>query len=126
LTSEERDSLSSTCPYFPASYLDFLASIHLKPEEQVRLRFIPKEEDSELGEMGTIDCEIEGLWRETILYEVPLLAISKLLVLSEANTADESVSEAYFKFVDTDWKLDTHQIVGESSETSKVPGNGRA
>lgn len=74
LTDEERRRLAAACPYFPDSYLDFLASIHLHPKEQVRLQFHPKGSD----DMGEISCEIEGLWRECILYEVPIMAISEL------------------------------------------------
>jgi nicotinic acid phosphoribosyltransferase len=38
------------------------------------LEFVPKGDDG----MGEITCSIEGVWRETILYEVPILAICKL------------------------------------------------
>ncbi|KAL7423219.1 nicotinate phosphoribosyltransferase [Cryptotrichosporon argae] len=87
LTTAERDALSRTCPYFPAAYLDYLASMRLDPASQVQLTFHPKN-GSNLGE---IECVIEGLWRDCILYEVPIMSI---------------MSEAYFKFVDTDWNMD--------------------
>lgn len=41
--------------------------------------------------MGEINIVIKGLWVETILYEIPLLALT---------------SEAYFRFMDTDWDYD--------------------
>jgi nicotinate phosphoribosyltransferase len=42
-------------------------------------------------DVGEFKMEIKGLWVETILYEIPLLALT---------------SEAYFRFVDTDWTYD--------------------
>lgn len=51
-----------------------------KPKEQVKLSF-----DQETGDL---QLEVVGTWLETILYEVPLLAL---------------ISESYFRFVDTDW-----------------------
>jgi len=74
LTSAERSALSKACPYFPSSYLDSLSSMSLNPGEQVRLSFVPKDDD---GEMGEIECLIEGVWRECILYEVPIMSISR-------------------------------------------------
>ncbi|GFZ45330.1 NAPRTase [Saitozyma sp. JCM 24511] len=83
----EREGLAKACPYFPDSYLDFLSGLVLNPEEQVEMTFHPTEQN----DWGTIQCAITGLWRECILYEVPIMSI---------------MSEGYFKFVDTDWNLD--------------------
>ncbi|WVQ73917.1 nicotinate phosphoribosyltransferase [Cryptococcus sp. DSM 104548] len=91
LTEHERSYLSKSCSYFPSSYLDYLQSVRLDPINQVKLSFVPKETNEEGEEMGEILCEIVGPWRDTILYEVPIMAI---------------LSEGYFKFVDTDWNLD--------------------
>ncbi|WWD18363.1 nicotinate phosphoribosyltransferase [Kwoniella shandongensis] len=91
LRPEERQALSATCPYFPKSYLDYLENVRLDPINQVKLTFHAKSTDENLGEMGEIECVIEGPWRDTILYEVPIMSI---------------LSEGYFKFVDTDWNLD--------------------
>jgi nicotinate phosphoribosyltransferase len=74
LQPEERKRLKEACPYFSDSYLDYLQAMTLHPEEQVKLEFVPKGDDG----MGEITCSIEGVWRETILYEVPILAICKL------------------------------------------------
>lgn len=71
LRPEEREKLSQACPYFTEGYLDFLSQITLHPDQQVKLDFIPKGDDG----LGEITCQIEGIWKETILYEVPILAI---------------------------------------------------
>lgn len=65
---------------FDEDFLTYLATFQLKPE-QVRLQLIE----------GELQVHVEGLWLETILWEVPLLAI---------------ISECYFEFVDTDWNQD--------------------
>jgi nicotinate phosphoribosyltransferase len=51
---------------------------------------------------GQIEIEVEGLWAETILYEVPLMAI---------------LSESYFKTVDVDWNME-----GQEGEPSGIFG----
>ncbi|WVR06246.1 nicotinate phosphoribosyltransferase [Kwoniella sp. DSM 27419] len=88
LQPEEREALHKACPYFSKQYLDHLQTMRLDPVNQVQLTFHPKTEDDNMGEIG---CEIEGPWRDTILYEVPIMSI---------------LSEGYFKFVDTDWNLE--------------------
>ncbi|KAK4686257.1 nicotinate phosphoribosyltransferase, partial [Tremellales sp. Uapishka_1] len=90
LTSEERVALAKACPYFPQSYLDYLSEISLDPQSQVALKFLSKSTEGEI-ELGEIECVIEGVWRDCILYEVPVMSI---------------ISEGYFKYTDTDWKLD--------------------
>lgn len=97
LTDEERRRLKAACPYFPDSYLDFLASIKLDPRNQVKLEFLPTEDGT-----GEISCRIEGPWRECILYEIPVMAISEDHITEASLT---SVSESYFEFVDTDWSM---------------------
>jgi nicotinate phosphoribosyltransferase len=53
--------------------------------------FLPTSDTGSDEDLGEIDIEIKGLWVETILYEIPLLALT---------------SEAYFRFMDTDWTYD--------------------
>ena len=89
LTSAERAWLKHTCPYFKDAYLDYLESFRFRPSEQVTVTFLP-ESDAD-PDHGQIEIDVHGLWVETILYEVPLMA---------------ALSEAYFRTVDTDWSLD--------------------
>ncbi|OWZ47494.1 nicotinate phosphoribosyltransferase [Cryptococcus neoformans] len=91
LAPEERKELSKACPYFSESYLDYLSNMQLDPVKQVKLTFISQGSNEKGEEMGEIGCVIEGPWKDTILYEVPIMAI---------------LSEGYFKFVDTDWDYD--------------------
>ena len=82
LSNKEYEYIASF-DYFDQSYADYLLKFRYRPEEQVKYTFDPKSREFEL--------EVTGLWHETILYEVPLLAL---------------ISEAYFKFVDRDWNYD--------------------
>ncbi|KAK4508080.1 hypothetical protein PRZ48_001817 [Zasmidium cellare] len=92
VTDEEISWLKKNCDYLNDSYLEYLRGFRLRPQEQVKLKFTP----TGSGEVtdstpGDIDLSIHGIWTETILYEIPLLALT---------------SEAYFKFVDKDWNHD--------------------
>ncbi|WRT67645.1 nicotinate phosphoribosyltransferase [Kwoniella shivajii] len=94
LQREERISLQNAYPWFNDKYLDYLQNMKLDPKNQVKLTFHPKPRlddnsgDNDNEEYGEIECIIKGPWRDTILYEVPIMSI---------------LSEGYFKFVDTDW-----------------------
>lgn len=80
-TDDEIDYLRTKLPFYPKSYLDSLPQFRLLPKDQVR--FVNDESNLE-----NFSIVITGTWYETIIYEIPLLAL---------------VSEAYFKFVDTKW-----------------------
>ncbi|KIV95383.1 nicotinate phosphoribosyltransferase [Exophiala mesophila] len=83
LTQQELEFLRSSCPFLRDDYLNYLQFFRLRPAEQIKLTFQPVDE-----EFGDLDVVITGLWVETILYEIPILALT---------------SEAYFRFVETDW-----------------------
>ncbi|EGW30004.1 nicotinate phosphoribosyltransferase [Spathaspora passalidarum NRRL Y-27907] len=80
-TNEEIEFVKKTLPQFPAEYFEYLQTFKFKPEEQIK--YLDGDDDLKL--------EVAGNWQDTILYEIPLLAL---------------ISEAYFKFVDTDWSYD--------------------
>lgn len=85
--------MKKTCPYLKPDYLDYLKQYRYKPE-QVEVKFIPLSDDPD---KGRIEIIANGLWVETILWEVPLMAC---------------LSEIYFKVVDTDWSEDEKEIHG--------------
>lgn len=57
----------------------------------MRLEFNATNDTGAGSDVGDFHIHTEGLWLDTILYEIPLLAL---------------VSEAYFKFVETDWSYE--------------------
>ncbi len=81
-SKDEIEYLKEAVPYLPQEYFQFIQDFRLSPKDQV---FIIVEDDNKL------DLKVNGKWQDTILYEIPLLAL---------------ISEAYFRFVDTDWNLD--------------------
>ncbi|KAF1841465.1 nicotinate phosphoribosyltransferase [Cucurbitaria berberidis CBS 394.84] len=88
VSADELKFLKNTCPYLNDQYLHFLSTFRLKPSKQIRLSFKPTNDTGADNDRGDFHIHTEGLWLDTILYEIPLLAL---------------VSEAYFKFVETDW-----------------------
>jgi len=88
VTDDELNFLKKTCPYLNAQYLHFLSTFRLQPSKQLKLVFTPTNDTGSDDDLGDFRIHTEGLWLDTILYEIPLLAL---------------VSEAYFKFVETDW-----------------------
>lgn len=86
LSESELEFLRSQCKFLHEDYLKYLQTFRLRPDEQIELSFEPVDDT-----YGDLHVATKGLWLETILYEIPLLALT---------------SEAYFKFVDTDWDHD--------------------
>ncbi|KAH6695075.1 nicotinate phosphoribosyltransferase [Plectosphaerella plurivora] len=92
LTDEEYLFLKKHCTYLTDDYLAFLKEFRLHPREQVTLTFNTAGADTGSDtDVGDINIEIKGKWSETILYEIPMLALT---------------SEAYFRFVDNDWSYE--------------------
>lgn len=91
LTRDESGFLKGKCPYLNAAYLQFLADFRFRPSEHIKLEWKPLEDRNEDDDQGEVVLKIKGLWLDTILYEIPLLAL---------------VSEAYFKFCDRAWSYD--------------------
>lgn len=86
VNEQELAWLHVACPFLNRDYLSFLENFRFRPEQQIRLVFeTDGQKDGQTG--GVLSLEVYGLWVETILYNILLLAI---------------VSEAYFKFVDKD------------------------
>lgn len=89
LSPDEYAWLKRNCPYLKSDYLEFLRSFRFQPSQHIKLDYIPVSESK-----GDIHLETSGLWKDTILYEIPLLAL---------------VSEAYFKFCDRDWSYESQE-----------------
>lgn len=87
LSKEEFEFIKKTIPYLPKPYLEFLESgkFRLNPEEEIKFH---ANELAEHPGYYDLSITIEGLWMNTIWYEIAVLSI---------------VSESYFKFVDKDW-----------------------
>jgi nicotinate phosphoribosyltransferase len=81
LTDAEYDWMKDNLYFLPIVYRQYLAAYRFNPE-QVKLSLSP---------IGHLDINIKGKWRDTILWEVPLMAI---------------ISEVYFKYMDTDWNME--------------------
>ncbi|KAH8714787.1 Quinolinate phosphoribosyl transferase [Phaeosphaeriaceae sp. PMI808] len=88
VSEDEISFLKKTCTYLSEHYLRFLSSFRLQPSKQLKLVFNAINDTSSDNDVGEFHIQTEGLWLDTILYEIPLLAL---------------VSEAYFKFVEKDW-----------------------
>lgn len=81
LTDKEYDWMKGNLSFLPISFRQYLAAYHFQPS-QVEIR---------LSEDGKLSITVKGKWRDTILWEVPLMAI---------------ISQVYFKMMNKDWNMD--------------------
>jgi nicotinate phosphoribosyltransferase len=91
LSADELRFLKSTCVYLNEPYLRFLKEFRLRPRDQVVATFVADRDTGKDEDEGEVKLEVKGLWVDTILYEIPLLALT---------------SEAYFRFMDKAWTYD--------------------
>lgn len=112
LTPAEADWLRARCPFFKEDYLTYLANFRFNPAKQVSIDFVADDDSSaqagteaSSSQFGRFEISIKGNWAETILWEVPLMAI---------------ISEAYFTVVDTKW-----DYVGQFGQSSVLCGEAR-
>ncbi|TAQ91192.1 hypothetical protein B7494_g487 [Chlorociboria aeruginascens] len=91
LSNDELRFLQTTCTYLNQSYLNYLKEFRLDPRNQIDATFKADNDTGKDDDLGEVNLIVKGLWVETILYEIPLLALT---------------SEAYFRFMDTDWTYD--------------------
>lgn len=91
LSADELRFLQTYCTYLKKPYLDFLMNLRLNPRDQISASFVPDDDDDHDNPLGTLSLTVKGSWIDTILYEIPLLALT---------------SEAYFRFMDTNWSYD--------------------
>ena len=80
LTNEEYDWMKDNLYFLPTAYRQYLASY----------KFNPSQVHISLSSIGQLEIFIKGKWRDTILWEVPLMAI---------------ISEVYFKMMDLNWSM---------------------
>lgn len=79
LTPEELAWLEKTCPYFTSDYLAYLSSYRYDPDQVLLTQ-----------KQGQLDVKIKGPWSDTILWEVPLMAL--ICETYFAMTAPETLS----------------------------------
>jgi nicotinate phosphoribosyltransferase len=92
ITAEELTFLRTKCNFLSKEHLDYLETFRFTPASQVDFQFVPDQENGDENTTGNIVLHVQGLWLETILYEIPLLAL---------------VSEGYFKFIDKAWTYES-------------------
>ncbi|CAH7671582.1 nicotinate phosphoribosyltransferase [Phakopsora pachyrhizi] len=88
LKREEKEWLSLNCSYLSSEYLDYLETFRFEPSKHLRLEFQLTDRSNGLGDLV---ISVEGHWKDTILYEVPLLSM---------------ISESYFETIDRDWSYE--------------------
>lgn len=98
LTDTEKEYLKKRCPYFKSWYLEYLKNYRYKPS-QVKIS---------LDKENNLVIEITGKWSETVLWEVPLMAL---------------ISELYFEIIDYTWTMAGQEEKARSKACELTLGN---
>lgn len=97
LTEKEFQFLQTVCSFFKPMYLEYLRNFRYDPERNVSIQ----------EHQGELHIEISGTWAETILWEVPLMAI---------------ISQAYFEHIDTDWTMKGQEELAKEKSIELMNG----
>lgn len=97
VSDEEIRWFAEMCPFLPPHYLAYLKEYRFNPDEVKATVW-----------RGQLSMSIRGTWERTILWEVPLLALT---------------SELYFKLIDTDWSMEGQHNLARFKGTS-LSSNG--
>jgi len=91
LQDDEYSWLKENIDYFPPQYLEYLKNY----------RYNPSQVSINLTEDNNLDLRIKGLWRDNILWEVPVMSL---------------ISELYFLIIDKNWSYEGQ----EENATEKI------
>lgn len=94
----EIDWFKKTCPYLKPWYFEYLRNY----------RYNPNQVKATLTADNNLDLEIVGSWGETVLWEVPLMAI---------------ISELYFQICDKNWSMEGQEKIA-FEKAMKLDANG--
>jgi nicotinate phosphoribosyltransferase len=89
LFNDEYLWIKKNIPFLPPNYLEYLKNY----------RFNPDQVSINLNKKNNLELSIKGLWRDTVLWEVPLMAI---------------ISQLYFSIIDKEWDHDKGKITNEA------------
>ena len=81
LQEDEYKWMKENIPYLTPGFMEYFRNFQFNPDNVIVY----------LDDDDNLVLSIKGLWRDTILYEVPLMAI---------------ISELYFDLIDNEWKKD--------------------
>lgn len=104
-TEEELDYLKKKLGYLGEDHFKWLETIKLNPDKEINI--VPHIDESDPDKYN-LTITASGDWDVVTLYEIPVLSL---------------LSECYFRFVDTNWKIDGKEvaILSNGSYDESIP-----